>query len=414
MNNRKISSYIYFLKDKQQRDLIIDTFDYQPSFGEISSALSEKWKHMKTEDKIKYEKLSESLKPNNSKLKVKTPYTIYAMDQKVKDSIKSELSNGENKNFSQLLSEKWKNLDSEVKREYENLSVKYNETVKITRKKPRTSYVFFISDKKVRDGIKESEKTNDFSIISKKLSEKWKHMNEIQKAPYVKLSNEDSYITPERIITRKRARTAYTFYMMDIDETEKLKKVNTNLSTIKLLKLKSDKWHNLTEIEKDKYTQLNKKEKDKFSIELKLAKPKQIRYKSGYTIYSSDKRVRDKIKMNHNGCSFGEMSVFISQQWRNLPSKERQYYIDKSEQDKISSIQLKTIPVKTRAKSPYLQYSTDPIIRAKAKENDQNMSVIELAKILGEQWRKLPKKEKEYYRNCYFCERDIVESKLGK
>lgn len=50
----------------------------------------------------------------------------------------------------------------------------------------------------------------------------------------------------------------------------------------------------------------------------------------------------------------------------------------------------------------------------KAKQIDQSLSVIELAKILGEQWMKLPEKEKDYYRNCYFCEREEVESKLGK
>ena len=213
MNNRKISSYIYFLKDKQQRDLIIDSFDYQPSFGEISNSLSEKWKAMIPEDKIKYQTLSDNSKPiNDIKLKVKTPYTIYAMDKNVKDSIKSELLKSENKTFSQLLAEKWRNLDSEVKHEYESLSVKYNEKRNITRKKPRTAYVFFISDKKVRESIKESENTNDFSVISKKLSEKWKNMDEIDKTPYLKLSNEDSYITAECFTTRKRARTAYTFY----------------------------------------------------------------------------------------------------------------------------------------------------------------------------------------------------------
>tara|TARA_B110000046_G_C13010071_1_gene406270 strand:+ start:224 stop:1474 length:1251 start_codon:yes stop_codon:yes gene_type:complete len=415
MNNRKISSYIYFLKDKQQRDLIIDSFDYQPSFGEISNSLSEKWKAMIPEDKIKYQTLSDNSKPiNDIKLKVKTPYTIYAMDKNVKDSIKSELLKSENKTFSQLLAEKWRNLDSEVKHEYESLSVKYNEKRNITRKKPRTAYVFFISDKKVRESIKESENTNDFSVISKKLSEKWKNMDEIDKTPYLKLSNEDSYITAECFTTRKRARTAYTFYMMETEETDNLKKQNNSLSTVELLKLKSDNWHKLTEIQKDKYTQLNKKEKENLSIELKLAKPKQTRCKSAYTLYSSDKTVRDTIKQNNTGCSFGDMSFFISEQWRNLPSNERQYYLDKSEEGKVSSIKLKPSPIKTRAKSPYLQYSTDPIIRGKAKQIDQSLSVIELAKILGEQWMKLPEKEKDYYRNCYFCEREEVESKLGK
>ncbi|KAJ3449157.1 high mobility group protein dsp1 [Anaeramoeba flamelloides] len=140
-----------------------------------------------------------------------------------------------------------------------------------------------------------------------------------------------------------------------------------------------------------------------------------------------NKEVNPKVRKEFPDMNFTEASRECSKRWRNLSEKDKQFYIDKSEQDKIryetamkeflrlhpgaerkkptrkssrtkvgKSRRLKRDPKKPKGtRTSYQFYSIDAW--KEVKEDFPKYDTGAVSKELGRRWRNLPEKEKEYY-----------------
>jgi len=245
------------------------------------------------------------------------------------------------------------------------------------------------------------------------LANQWKKISVEDKAVYEKLSKDEyELMLKDNVVVkntkpRRRARTAYTFYTMDDDVRAKLKYDHQDAKFSEFSKILSKQWKELSGGERQPYLEMSQKEKSEMATLLNNKKPKQKRGRSAYTLYSSDKEVRDAVKSANPDASFGGISKILSKQWKELSDELKQPYIKQSdlEKQKTAAEKLASKPAKTRAKSAYLHYSMDPTIRENARKSNPNIGVTELAKILGKQWRTLKDSEKVPYQKAYETEK---------
>ena len=145
----RLSAYAFFQKDAEMRLKVKESLGENPNFGEISKAMSQKWKSLTSDEKSKYQVLSEQAKtsqmsqtvqssqssessslntksvkkPKNKKRKrARTAYILYTMDEKVKGQVKQDNPDADFGELSKLLGAKWKLLTAEEKKPYEQES----------------------------------------------------------------------------------------------------------------------------------------------------------------------------------------------------------------------------------------------------------------------------------------------------
>ena len=428
----RVSAYTFFQKDLDQRAKVIESLGETASFGDISKGMSAKWKALSESERAIYNELankakeSPELKPLRKK-RARSSYTIFTMNPEVKNSIREEHPDVSFQEFSKYLSEKWNAMSDEDKKPYCEASDKEklelsnqqsNLTKTTKRKRARTAYVFYVSDESVRTKVKSENPEASFGEISKILAKQWKELSGDDREQYDKLSKEESEkMVTETTVTkparvRLRARTAYTFYTMDEQVRNTLKTKYPDAKFSEFSKILSTQWKGLTETDKLPYNQKSQTEKQEMAKILNTKKPKQKRGRSAYTLYSSDKEVRDKVKTANPEANFGEISKILSKQWKELSEQAKTPYIQLSnvEKEKTLKEKLALKPPKTRAKSAYLHYSMDPKIRNLARKEHENISVTELAKILGAQWKKLDQKAKIPYQQAYETEKSQLST----
>ena len=149
---KPLSGYVFFSIEERPNILKEDP---NIGFGDISKKLSEKWKSLSENEKIPYIN-----KSNDDKERFKTEMEKYNISV-------SEPNEEENKN-------------DKKKRKKKN---------KDAPKKPLSAYLFFSMEE--RPKITEKDPNLKFVDITKMVAEKWKSLNEKDKAPYVTKANND-------------------------------------------------------------------------------------------------------------------------------------------------------------------------------------------------------------------------------
>ena len=461
---RRTTPYAMFQKDTTLRNQLKQQLQEEngstPNFGQVAKAMAEKWKSLSPSERSKYTQLSDACKTESTShsapkdKRARTAYAFFSMDPAVKQAIKNEKAGSDLSNMSKLISEKWKTLSADERKPYElqsqqekaslapssNSSSSSSSTEIVStetktskasggkvRKRARSAYTFYSSDTAVRQAVKDANPDADFGSLSKLISAQWKSLSAEERAPYDEKSAEEkkqfqeqssSSSSPEKTKVRIRARSAYTLFTMDPEVKEAIRKENPELKFSEYSKIFSVKWGKLKD--RSKYENAHQEEvllvaQNKANLPEGTkgkTKPKQRRAKSAYTLYSSNPDVRQKLKESHPSATFGEISKLISQQWKELSAKERKPYLDQSNQEKAEMAAEKQASVKpkTRAKSAYLHYSMSPEVREKAKNENPNKSVTELAKILGTQWKALSDEEKKPYHQLYLDEKASIQA----
>ena len=424
-NYKRISAYALFQKDSQQREKVKETLGDTPSIGDISKGMSQRWKTLDDTERQIYQELAKQAKQQNEKYtkkRARSAYTLFTMNDKVKEMVRNENPGLNFSEFSKVLSEKWKSLSDSEKEPYQLESNKEKDNLSLTnsekpvqeqkmntRQRARTPYVFYIMDTKVREEIKKDNPEANFGSLSKLLAAKWKTLSEQERLPYQEKSLAEKQtlekVAPQEKVVkeRKRARTAYTFYTMDLEVRQKLRTEYPDAKFSEFSKILSKQWKILSEEDKKTYQELSKSERLEMQNKNENKKAKQKRGRSAYTLYSSDASVRSAVREAHPDATFGDISKILSQQWKELDESVKKPYIEASniEKAKTAADKVASKPPKTRAKSAYLHYSMNTKIRNKAKQINPNISVTELAKILGQQWRELSDKQKKPFQAAY-------------
>jgi hypothetical protein len=175
--------------------------------------------------------------------KFRSAYILFSLDYR--QELKLRYPSYGNPELTKMIAKEWKNLDIMRKQEYylkekaekdnferkkkeDHIVYKYNKNDKM--KKPirfRTPYMFYIMDHKLF--LNNKDKYKNIELI-KRLSEKWKTMNEEEKAPYVEKS----------ILDKKRYQMDWEKYITSYFKVKKKnvkKKEKTEKMILDLLKL---------------------------------------------------------------------------------------------------------------------------------------------------------------------------------
>lgn len=152
---------------------------------------------------------------------------------------------------------------------------------------------------------------------------------------------------------------------------------------------------------------------DKSYEELKkTTRKKNKRSKTGYTVFSSDKSIRDSIKQSSTTeLSLGEMSKLVSEKWKSMSSEEQEPYNKLAEEKNKESHVVVVKEVKKKKKTPYNMYLSDKELRATYQESSsEKLSMMEVNKLMIAKWKTMGEVEKEKYVKLANTQNELNES----
>lgn len=152
---------------------------------------------------------------------------------------------------------------------------------------------------------------------------------------------------------------------------------------------------------------------DKSYEELKkTTRKKNKRSKTGYTVFSSDKSIRDSIKQSSTTeLSLGEMSKLVSEKWKSMSSEEQEPYNKLAEEKNKESPVVVVKEVKKKKKTPYNMYLSDKELRATYQESSsEKLSMMEVNKLMIAKWKTMSEAEKEKYVKLANTQNELNES----
>ena len=126
---------------------------------------------------------------------------------------------------------------------------------------------------------------------------------------------------------------------------------------------------------------------------------KKKRAKTAYSMFSSDKNVRDTIKsVSKKDLTLGEMSKLVSEKWKSLSEEEKTVY-EKMAQEKNESEPVNVVKEKKpKKKTPYNLFLADKEVREKHKNStDEKLSMMEINKLMIAEWKTMSDKNKKKY-----------------
>ena len=149
------------------------------------------------------------------------------------------------------------------------------------------------------------------------------------------------------------------------------------------------------ELLQENWNKISKKSLDELKKQFKKKTP---RGKTAYQMYSTSKDIIDKLTEGKT-LSIGERSKLISNAWKELSKEEQDSYSEKAlEYNKQNNLGSVNKPKKP--KTPYNCYIASKELRKQINdENGGKLSMIQINKIMSDNWKGLSEEEKQIYVN---------------
>ena len=448
VHKRARSAYAFYMKDTAVRSAITQGHPGW-SFGEVSKAIGEQWKKLSTEAKEPYTTISdaEKEKVGNDTLTTKTKrarsaYAFYMKDTSVRETIQAAHPGWSFGEVSKKLGEQWKALDESGRQTYLDQSATEKAEFKasvptdlpnvtpgstVKTKRARSAYAFYMKDASVRGAIQAAHTDWSFGEVSKEIGATWKALDESGRQPYLDQSNAEKAelltVAPVAVSAptrKKRARSAYNFYMMDASVREGIQTAHPEWKFGEVSKALGEQWKGLDATGRQAY--VDKADEDKVKVTantnadlsstctVEVEKPKgKKRARSGYAFYAADKSVREAIQKAHPEWKFGEVSKQLGAQWKEMDETARQPYMDQSNTEKASfvhssveaSLVSLTKPSKApkvkRGRSGYAFYAADKSVREAIQKAHPEWKFGEVSKQFGAQWKEMDEDARQPY-----------------
>ena len=395
---RARSAYAYYMKDTSVREAIQKAHpDWD--FGEVSKAIGEQWKAMDTTQRQPYVDQSEAEKAEigsatvtvttGRKPRARSAYNFYMKDASVREAIQTAHPDWKFAEVSKALGEQWKALDETARQPYleqaEADRAKVEAATPVVKsaspngkKRARSAYAFYASDKSVREAIQKAHPDWKFGEVSKALGEQWKAMDATQRQSYVDQSEaekaefasvqsvvvgtEASAPAPKAVKT-KRGRSAYAFYAGDKKVREALQKAHPDWKFGEVSKAIGQQWKAMDEAARQPYVDQSVAEKASLaaapvaapavttsvtktappkvakaktpakSVATKpvpAAKPASKRGRTAYNYYLMDKSVREAVQKAHPDWKFGEIVKELSANWKTMDEAAKAPYVQQA------------------------------------------------------------------------------------
>lgn len=226
----------------------------------------------------------------------------------------------------------------------------------------KNAFIFFCADN--RDEIKEENPSLSIKEISKKLGEMWKEVDSELKVEYQEKAKQDKerfereledYVPKEgfknpkdkkkskpKSNSPKRARSAYIFFCQDKRESV----ASSGLKNTDVLKKLGEMWKDLDDKKKKKYVKMAEQDKERYDEEMKNYNPPSSeknenekkkkkskksgkkRALSGYMLFCKD--AREDVKEENPDMKLSEITKILGQMWRDLSEKKKKKYNTKA------------------------------------------------------------------------------------
>ncbi|KAK2142646.1 hypothetical protein LSH36_930g00157, partial [Paralvinella palmiformis] len=258
--------------------------------------------------------------------------------------------------FSKLCAEKWKGMDSEDKKRYNDMAAKdkvrheeemsnYTPEKGEKRKRDpnapkRSLSAFFFFNKEERDKIKESSPKLSLGEMAKELGRRWqKCMN---KDKFEALAKSDKRATKMGIKDGKpRGRmTSYAFFIQSSREEQRKRNPNEKVVFTEFSKLCAEKWKGMDSEDKKRYNDMAAKDKVRHEEEMSNFTPEKgekrkrdpnAPKRSLSAFFFFNKEERDKIKESSPQLSLGEMAKELGRRWQKCMNKDKFEALAKSD-----------------------------------------------------------------------------------
>jgi len=250
---RARSAYAYYMKDTSVREAIKKQHP-EGDFGVVSKAIGEQWRAMDETARQPYVEQSEAEKAEigsatvtvttGRKPRARSAYNFYMKDSCFREAIQKAHPDWRPAEVFKALGEQWKAMDETARQPYveeakaDRAKVEAEASVVQSaspsgKKRARSAYAFYASDKSVRETIQKAHPDWKFGELSKALGQQWKALDVTQRQPYVDQSEAEkaAFASVQSVVVgtgssappkAKRGRSAYAFSAGDkpaVDET---------------------------------------------------------------------------------------------------------------------------------------------------------------------------------------------------
>lgn len=131
----------------------------------------------------------------------------------------------------------------------------------------------------------------------------------------------------------------------------------------------------------------------------KSTRKKTKRAKTAYSMFSSDKTIRQTIKdESETELGLGDMSKLVSEKWKSLSDEDKKKY-EKMAQDKNESEPVNVVKEKKpKKKTPYNLFIADKEVREKHKNSSkEHLSMMDINKLMIAEWKTMSDEDKQKY-----------------
>jgi hypothetical protein len=221
----------------------------------------------------------------------KNAFIFFCSDNR--DEVKEENPDMKMKDISKKLGEMWKEVDEELKTEYQEKA-----------KQDKERYLIELEDYIPKEGYKNPKDKKKSKVKSN---------------------------------SPKRARSAYIFFCKDNREEVS----SSGVKNTDILKKLGKMWKELDEKKKKKYVKMADQDKERYEEEMKLYVPEEgdvddkkkkkigtKRSPSAYMLFCKDNR--EKVKTENSEMKFGDISKTLGQMWKELSDKKKKKYVNKA------------------------------------------------------------------------------------
>jgi hypothetical protein len=411
------SSYFFYVSEMMAKENVA-------TMKEANKIYPDKWRKLSVDEKKKYQELVkldkqrylehiELVKKHLIKLPLNqgpTGFSVY-LEENVKKAIENNRDPSEAKKEAAA---KWEEMSKREKRKYDKKRNHQEEVYRNLKYSWRSinHYSFFCAFQ-MRKARKKGRKLkiSDASIL-------WRKLKQEEKDKYIRfleaIQKEKAKL---KILYKKsckfKLRKPFSAYNLFCKEFKK----NANFNNSSFLKEVSKKWNELNEEQKEKYQRYAKLDQiiyktKKIEYEKALKKPAQNHDETSAFILFCEESIYQRFPKIGNEGYF----EYFYNKWKKLNFRFKTYYKEKAKDKKIEA---KTNKEEMHElayelpKKPINQYQIYvKMTLPKLKNENPEQDCPYFLKVLGENWRNMPPKEKEEYEKLSKKSHELYNSQL--
>ena len=276
---------------------------------------------------------------------------------------------------------------------------------KPVQKRAKTAYQCFVLDPVNRKRIEDaSDEKIEYKRVVSLLAKEWKVLAD--KSEWETKADEERQAMPTVEKGRKRARTAYNFFVSDSRGGSP-----TDQNPSERMKDLAAKWKDLDEEARAPFELKATEERARFVTKA----PERKRARSGYNFFVQDGTAKKALLEDDPTLKPTEIMALLGKHWSSMDSDEKAPFETLATQDRADiGIVVKAPVQRKRARSAYQFWKDSEDTRQALQEQFPEKSIKDILKDMKVSWELLPLHDKVPWETLSTRERDTINLQIGK